>query len=134
MLARRGETGQRIWPVSFTVVAVSDFDVFLADCPARTTLSLVGDTWSVVVIVALGEQSMRYTALRARIGGISKKMLTQTLRKLSANGLVARRSPAEYCLTPLGESLLAPVRLLARWAEEHTDELLAAQDGLPSTG
>lgn len=107
---------------------MSDFDVFLADCPARTTLSLVGDTWSVVVIVALGERPVRYTALRARIGGISKKMLTQTLRRLSANGLVARRASAEYCLTPLGESLLAPVRTLARWAEEHTEELLVAQD------
>jgi DNA-binding HxlR family transcriptional regulator len=107
---------------------VSDFDVFLADCPARTTLSLVGDTWSVVVIVGLGERPMRYTGLRSRIGGISKKMLTQTLRRLSANGLVVRRASAEYCLTPLGESLLAPVRGLARWAEEHTEELLAAQD------
>jgi len=108
---------------------VSDFDVFLADCPARTTLSLVGDSWSVVVIVGLGERPMRYTDLRTRIGGISKKMLTQTLRRLSANGLVSRRASAEYCLTPLGESLLVPVRTLARWAEEHTEELLAAQEG-----
>ena len=108
---------------------MSDFDVFLADCPARTTLSLVGDSWSVVVIVGLGERPMRYTDLRVRIGGISKKMLTQTLRRLSANGLVSRRASAEYCLTPLGESLLVPVRTLARWAEEHTEELLAAQDG-----
>jgi DNA-binding HxlR family transcriptional regulator len=109
---------------------VSDFDVFLADCPARTTLALVGDTWSVVVIVALGERPLRYTALRARIGGISKKMLTQTLHKLAANGLVARQASAEYCLTPLGESLLAPARTLTQWAEEHTEELLAAQEGM----
>jgi DNA-binding HxlR family transcriptional regulator len=55
------------------VQGVSDFDVFLADCPARTTLGLVGDTWSVVVIVALGEQPRRYTDLLERIGGISRK-------------------------------------------------------------
>lgn len=71
---------------------------------------------------------MRYTDLRARIGGISKKMLTQTLRRLSVNGLVARRASAEYCLTPLGESLLVPVQTLARWAEEHTEQLLDAQE------
>ena len=71
---------------------------------------------------------MRYTDLRARIGGISKKMLTQTLRRLCANGLVTRHASAEYCLTPLGESLLGPVRTLAHWAEEHTEQLLAAQE------
>jgi DNA-binding HxlR family transcriptional regulator len=42
---------------------MSDFDVFLADCPARTTLALVGDTWSVVVIMALGERPRRYSEL-----------------------------------------------------------------------
>jgi DNA-binding HxlR family transcriptional regulator len=105
----------------------------LADCPARTTLSLVADTWSVVVIFALGEHPHRYGELRERIGGISKKMLTQTLRKLERNGLVERRrissSPpgAEYRLTELGATLREPVRALSRWAEQHTDALLEAQ-------
>ena len=64
-----------------------------------------------------------------RIGGVSKKMLTQTLRRLEGRGLVARRpiagAPAgvEYRLTELGESLLEPVRTLARWAEDHAEEL-----------
>jgi DNA-binding HxlR family transcriptional regulator len=104
-------------------------DVFLADCPARTTLDLIADTWSVVVVFGLGRGPWRYNELRDRIGGISNKMLTQTLRKLERNNLVARRTlstaPAgtEYRLTPLGESLLGPVSVLARWAEEHTDEL-----------
>lgn len=61
---------------------MAQFDVFLADCPARTTLGVIGNTWVVVVLVALGEKPLRYTALQARIGGISKKMLTQTLRRL----------------------------------------------------
>jgi DNA-binding HxlR family transcriptional regulator len=110
------------------------YDVFLADCPARTTLDLVADTWSVVAVVALGAEPARYTELQQRIGGISKKMLTQTLRKLEANGLVERRvldtAPpgTEYRLTGLGRTLLEPVSALSRWAEEHTDELLAAQD------
>jgi DNA-binding HxlR family transcriptional regulator len=110
-----------------------DYDVFLADCPARTTLELVADSWSVVVVHALGERPRRYGELQERIGGISKKMLTQTLRKLERNGLVERRrirsAPpgAEYRLTELGVTLLEPVRTLSRWAERHTDALLDAQ-------
>lgn len=108
---------------------MSDFDVFVADCPARTTLNLVADTWSVVVVFGLGSGPRRYSDLLDRIGGISKKMLTQTLRKLERNALVERRSLAtappgvEYRLTPLGQSLLAPVSALARWAEEHAEDL-----------
>ncbi|MEJ2858663.1 MULTISPECIES: winged helix-turn-helix transcriptional regulator [unclassified Saccharothrix] len=108
---------------------MSDFDVFLADCPARTTLDLVADTWSVVVVVGLGQGPRRYGELLERIGGISKKMLTQTLRKLEDNALVERRRLAtappgvEYRLTALGHSLLEPVSVLARWAEEHAGEL-----------
>lgn len=110
---------------------MSEHDVFLADCPARTTLSLVADTWSVVVY-GLGQGPRRYSDLRERVGGISKKMLTQTLRKLERSGLVRRRvlatAPAgvEYELTELGHSLLGPVGVLARWAEEHADAIAAA--------
>jgi DNA-binding HxlR family transcriptional regulator len=110
------------------------YDVFLEDCPARTTLELVADTWTVTAVVALGRGPARYSELRDRIGGISKKMLTSTLRKLEANGLVARRAlatappGAEYRLTELGESLLEPVRALTVWAEAHTGALLDARE------
>lgn len=108
---------------------MSDFDVFIADCPARTTLDLVADTWSVVVVFGLGRGPQRYGDLLERIGGISKKMLTQTLRKLERRRLVERRRLAtappgvEYRLTALGQSLLGPVSVLARWAEDHAGEL-----------
>jgi DNA-binding HxlR family transcriptional regulator len=108
---------------------VSKYDVFLADCPARTTLDLVSDKWSVVVVYGLGGGPRRYTDLRERIGGISNKMLTQTLRSLESHHLVERRdlptAPAgvEYRLTDLGESLLGPISVLARWAEDHADDL-----------
>jgi DNA-binding HxlR family transcriptional regulator len=108
---------------------MSEFDVFLADCPARTTLELVGDTWSVVVITALGERPRRFSELRERIGGISKKMLTQTLRKLERNGLI-ERDGASYGLSPLGSSLLSVVAALADWAEQNTDAVLAARRGV----
>lgn len=112
------------------------YDVFLEDCPARTTLTLVADTWSVIVIVALGRGPARYSELRGRVGGISKKMLTSTLHKLEANGLVAKRVLAtappgtEYRLTELGETLLEPVRALTSWAETYTGELLDARERL----
>ncbi|MGI8334429.1 winged helix-turn-helix transcriptional regulator [Actinomadura scrupuli] len=114
---------------------MAEHDVFLADCPARTTLDLIADTWSVVVVFGLGRGPRRYTDLRERIGGISNKMLTQTLRKLERGNLVERRTlptapmGVEYRLTRLGESLLGPVSVLARWAEEHADELVDAGRG-----
>ena len=77
------------------------------------------------MITALGEGPKRYTELLERIGGVSKKMLTQTLRKLERNGLV-EHDPPEYALTGLGRSLLDVVSALASWAEEHTDEVLRA--------
>jgi DNA-binding HxlR family transcriptional regulator len=116
------------------------YDVFLEDCPARTTLNLVADTWSVIAIVALGRGPARYSELQDRIGGISKKMLTQTIRKLEANGLVDRKVLAtappgtEYRLTALGQSLLEPVRALSEWAEDNTDALLDAQDRFAAAG
>lgn len=116
------------------------YDVFLEDCPARTTLNLVADTWSVIAIVALGRGPARYSELQDRIGGISKKMLTQTIRKLEANGLVDRKVLAtappgtEYRLTALGRSLLEPVRALSEWAEDNTDALLDAQDRFAAAG
>ncbi|MFC4531725.1 winged helix-turn-helix transcriptional regulator [Sphaerisporangium dianthi] len=95
----------------------------------------MADAWSVVVVFGLGRGPLRYTELRRRIGGISNKMPTQTLRKLERGNLVERRTlptaPAgvEYRLTALGESLLGPVSVLARWAEEHAAELADADGG-----
>jgi len=101
------------------------FDVFLADCPARTTLSLIGDTWTAVVVVALGERPMRFTELQARIGGISKKMLSKALRRLEDAGLVRHSGRGhDYVLSEVGESLLGPIGALVQWAESHTGELL----------
>jgi len=102
-------------------------DVFLADCPARTTLDLVSHRWTVVVIHGLGIEPMRFGELQARIGGISAKSLTETLQRLERNGLVVRLD-GTWTLTTLGETLLEPVSALARWSEAHTDELLDAWD------
>jgi DNA-binding HxlR family transcriptional regulator len=109
-------------------------DVFLADCPARFAVEIIADKWSVVTVYALGNGPRRHGELRALIGGISSKMLTQTLRRLQHHGLVRRQVFAEvpprveYALTDLGQTVLEPVSVLSRWAEQHGDAVLAAQD------
>lgn len=105
---------------------MTEFDVFLADCPARTTLDVVGHTWSVVVVVALSEGPRRHGELLSLIGGISQKMLTQTLRRLEGSGIVDRQG-SMYGLTELGRTLVEPVRALAAWAEDHAEVIAKRQ-------
>ena len=97
------------------------------------TLARVGDKWSMMTIVSLEDDEMRFNALRRRIGAISQKMLTATLRGLERDGYVARRvtptKPASvaYGLTPLGREVLEPVRALAAWAQSRMGAIQAAQ-------
>lgn len=90
-------------------------------------LSRVGDKWSMLVVTVLGEETMRFSDLRRKIGGISQKMLTTTLRNLERDGFVSRTvrptSPpqVDYRLTPLGQELLKPVAALADWTRANAD-------------
>jgi DNA-binding HxlR family transcriptional regulator len=96
-------------------------------------LSRVGDKWSVLVVRLLGDGPVRFSDLHRRIGGISKRMLTLTLRNLERDGLVTRhvtpgKSPrVDYSLTPLGQSLWQPVMALADWAIAHKFEIQHAR-------
>ena len=87
------------------------FDVLAAACPTRQVVNRIGDRWSLLVLYALEDGTRRFQELRRAVGGISQKMLTQTLRTLERDGLVQRRIYAcvppkvEYRLTPLGASL-----------------------------
>jgi DNA-binding HxlR family transcriptional regulator len=99
-------------------------------CPSRRLLDTIGDKWASLVIMALGLTGrMRYTELSARIGGVSQKMLTQTLRGLERDGLLTRTvTPSvpvrtDYELTPLGHSLLDTICHLQDWAVEHMAEV-----------
>ena len=94
-----------------------DSEVFKADCPTQRVLETIADKWSVIVIYALSKQeTRRYSELQRIIGGISQKMLTQTLRKLERDGLVERHvypvvpPKVEYSLTPLGKTLTELVK------------------------
>ncbi len=108
---------------------------FDADCLAtREILNRVGDKWSVLVVVLLGEGTQRFNELKRAVEGISQRMLTATLRGLERDGLVKRTvhptnpPQVEYELTALGRSLLAPVSTLAMWAQGHRAEVQRARD------
>jgi DNA-binding HxlR family transcriptional regulator len=112
----------------------------VADCRLRAATDLFAHTWDPVVLAALRSRPYRRRELRTAIGGISDKVLTETLHRLLANGLVDRRAyvaappRVDYSLTELGESLVdGPMKALGRWILEHGDELLDAQERAAQT-
>jgi DNA-binding HxlR family transcriptional regulator len=106
----------------------------LGDCPVRQVLDQIGDKWSTLMLLALSEKPYRFGELRRLIPDISQRMLTQTLRDLQRNGLITRtvfptQPPSvEYALTPLGKSLLDPLRMLVRWAETNYGRIISARE------
>lgn len=105
----------------------------LGKCPVRQVLDRVGDKWTTLIVMVLDPQPMRFSALRRAIPDVSQRMLTQTLRNLQCDGLIARKvypsmPPAvEYSLTPLGRSLLEPLQALSNWADRNMEEILRAR-------
>jgi DNA-binding HxlR family transcriptional regulator len=99
----------------------------------QTVLDLLGRKWSVGVLYLLARGTRRYSELFYEVGEVSKKALTQALRALERDGLVARRAykqvppKVEYSLTELGGSLCTPVKELRGWAEGHIGEIRAAR-------
>lgn len=93
-------------------------------CPVRDVLDRLGDKWSTLVLATLARGPYRFSAMQRAIPDISKRMLTQTLRDLERDGLIARtvfptKPPSvEYRLTPLGETILEPLQVLVRWANQ----------------
>jgi len=105
------------------------------ECPQISqVLARIGEKWSVLIIIMLAERSRRFSELKRAIGGISQRMLTLSLRGLERDGLVKRTvfpvvpPRVEYELTPLGQSLRAPVSALGEWARGHLAEINAARE------
>jgi DNA-binding HxlR family transcriptional regulator len=113
--------------------AKAAYDAFLAACPSRQLLDRISDKWVTLVLAALARGPLRYSDLGRVIAGISQKMLTQTLRALERDGLVARSVTlqvpvrVDYELTPLGASLQVAVNAVKVWAEIHMDEIQDAR-------
>lgn len=110
-------------------MTVIEPDVFNAQCGSREVLDLIADKWSALVLYALMARTRRHGELLRLLDGISQKMLTQTLRRLEAAGLVSRTvfpvvpPHVEYSLTELGETLSPILREVCRWAEGHVHDV-----------
>lgn len=108
------------------------WDLFDADCPTRKLLDRVGDKWSVLILLLLGESDLRYHELKRKISGISPKMLSQTLRNHERDGLLMRnvshaaQIEVSYSITPLGRELLAVLQPLSDWANRRMAEIVAS--------
>lgn len=109
-------------------------DVFARDCTSRAGFEGVTAKWASLALLALGEGSYRFNALRRRVEGVSEKMLSQTLHALERDGMVTREvvtaipPRVEYALTPLGERVAERLRALADVLEASADEVAAARE------
>jgi DNA-binding HxlR family transcriptional regulator len=117
-----------------TEVTVALPDPASEDCRAvSSVLARVGDKWSVLIIVLLGDGPRRFNEIKRMIGGISQRMLTLTLRGLERDGLVKRTHfptippRVDYELTPLGRSLWDAVKPLGEWAQGHVQHIALAR-------
>lgn len=118
-----------------TTVEFAPYGDFESDCPARLILDLFDNSWLMVIVYTLREGPMRPVELRQAIGGISQKMLTQTLRRMERMALVERhRYPAapprvEYSLTAAGKDLVPPILALGHWVDRHGDTVRSSMYG-----
>ncbi len=103
-------------------------------CPVRDVISRINDKWTMLAIYALGGFGvLRFGELKRKIGDVSQRMLTVTLRNLEADGLVSRKIYAEvpprveYQLTDLGKSLLHQMDGITNWANTHGEEILKSR-------
>lgn len=108
--------------------------VFSEKCPSRDVLKHVASRWGVLLLIALLGGTHRFSDLRRKVGGISEKMLAQSLQCLEGDGFVERIAypvvppHVEYRLTPLGEEIGRKVEALADWIEVRMPEILAARE------
>lgn len=108
-------------------------DVNARNCPSRVILEHVTSRWGVLVLAALIDGTLRFSELRRTVGGVSEKMLAQTLQTLERDGFVHREAypvippRVDYSLTPLGKEAADQVWGLARWAEARTERVAAAR-------
>jgi DNA-binding HxlR family transcriptional regulator len=111
----------------------SIYDVLNPKCPTQQVLDRIASKWAMLVILALSEQPLRDAQLQRRVAGVTKKMLTQTLRALERDGLVRRRVygtvpvQTEYALSALGRGLARTVVTLRTWAYANVEDIAQAR-------
>ncbi len=108
-------------------------ELFSADCPSRTVLKHITSRWGVLLLVALLGGTHRFSDLRRKVGGVSEKMLAQTLQELEGDGLVIRKSyevvppHVDYTLSPLGLEAAQRIETLTDWIEMSLPRIMAAR-------
>jgi DNA-binding HxlR family transcriptional regulator len=108
--------------------------VFDQPCPIRDVLDRIGDRWSLLVLAALADGTLRFSELARAIGDVSKQMLSTTLKHLEEDGLIRRTlypevpPRVEYDLTDMGRSFLIPLKSLVTWADEHHRAICEARE------
>lgn len=108
--------------------------VLAAECPSRAVLGHITSRWGTLVLIVLLERTHRFSELRRAIGGVSEKMLAQTLDALAYDGLVLRVAQqvvpphVEYSLTPLGREAATRLEVLVDWIETNFPLIQQAQD------
>lgn len=106
-------------------------DVMAADCPSRQVLNHLTSRWGVLALIALLQGTLRFSQLKRLIGGVSERMLAQTLQQLEGDGMIQRHAypvvppRVEYALTPLGREAAVKVRELADWIEVNMPNLVS---------
>ena len=106
-------------------------NVIAADCPSRALLQHLTSRWGTLVMIALATGTHRFSGLRRQIGGVSDRMLAQTLQQLEADGFVHRRAldvvppHVEYSLTPLGVQASGHIVALSGWIEMNLAAILS---------
>lgn len=105
-------------------------NLYDANCPSRSVLDHVTSRWGSLVLLVLLEGTQRFSELARDIGGVSEKMLAQTLKALEADGLVLRTvyptipPKVEYSLTPMGGEVAIHIKALTDWVEDHVADVL----------
>lgn len=105
------------------------------NCPSREILRHLTSRWGVLVLIALLDKDQRFSELRRTVGGVSEKMLAQTLQTLEADGFVNRYSHpvvpphVDYSLSPIGREAAEKVREFADWIEVNIARILSAKSG-----
>jgi len=108
-------------------------DLYSADCPSRGVLDHVTSRWGSLVLIVLLEKTYRFSELRRKIGGVSEKMLAQTLQALEADGFLLRTvyptipPKVEYNLTPLGYGIAPHMKALTEWVESNLPKVMQAR-------
>jgi len=109
------------------------YDVFDRNCPSRVTLDDVTGRGGLLVLAALLDGTLRFSALRRRVDGVSEKMLAQALQSLERDGLVIREQRSvmppvvDYELTPLGRGAAERGVELLRWLETYMPDISSSQ-------